>query len=94
MTEGNRGHQSLLRWHMVDNVPFQKSFEGCIEKYFGNDRGTLYACTARWYLSPEGVDPYGPTPVGQRDGYYSAAKWSLPASKSSMSLTAARNGRA
>ena len=70
MTQGNKGHQSLLRWHMVDNVPFQKSFEGCIEKYYNNDRGTLYACTARWYLSPEGVDPYGPVPVEQRDGYY------------------------
>ena len=70
MTQQNRGHQSVLRWHIVDNVPFQKSFEGCIEKYFKNDRGTLYACTARWYLAPEGVDPYDSLPVQQRDGYY------------------------
>ena len=34
MTQNNKGHQSLLRWHIADNVPFQKSFEGCIEKYF------------------------------------------------------------
>ena len=34
MTQNNRGHQSVLRWHIVDNVPFQKSFEGCIEKYY------------------------------------------------------------
>ena len=34
MTENNKGHQSVLRWHVVDNVPFQKSFEGCIEKYY------------------------------------------------------------
>ncbi len=70
MSQDNRGHQSLLRWHMVDNVPFQKSFEGCIEKYFRNDRGTLYACTARWYLSPEGVDHYRPVAAADRDGYY------------------------
>ena len=71
MTENNQGHQSLLRWHFVDNVPFQKSFEGCIEKYFPNNRNTLYACTVRWYLAPDGVDPYESVPVAQRDGYYS-----------------------
>ena len=69
MTQNNQGHQSLLRWHMVDDVPFQKSFEGCIEKYFNNDRA-LYACTARWYLDPDGVDAYEPVAVDQRDGYY------------------------
>ena len=74
MTENNQGHQSLLRWHFVDNVPFQKSFEGCIEKYFSNNRGTLYACTARWYLAPDGVDPYESVPVAERDGYYVVPK--------------------
>ncbi|MBN2477268.1 MAG: DUF2961 domain-containing protein [Pirellulales bacterium] len=69
MTEDNRGHQSLLRWHIADNVPFQGSFEGCIEKYFGNDRGTLFACVACWYLAPGGSDPLGPSPVDQRHGY-------------------------
>jgi hypothetical protein len=71
MTQMNRGHQSVARWHIVDNVPFQKSFEGCIEKYFPNTRGTLYACTVRWYLSPEGEDSYDAVPVAERDGYYS-----------------------
>jgi len=70
MTEGNRGHQSVLRWHVADNVPFQKSFEGCIEKYYPNSPGTLYACTACWYLAPGGKDPFGPVPVDQRHGYY------------------------
>ena len=70
MTEDNKGHQSLLRWHITDNVPFQTSFEGCIEKYFPNDKGTLYACTACFYLAPGGVDPLGDTPVQQRDDYY------------------------
>jgi hypothetical protein len=70
MTQNNKGHQSVLRWHMADDVPFHKSFEGCIEKYYKNERGTLYACTVRWYLDPDGTDPYGPVPVEQRDGYY------------------------
>ena len=71
MTMKNRGHQSLLRWHIADNVPFQKSFEGTIEKYFRTkDRGTLYAATVCWYLSPDGVDPYGPVPVEHRKDYY------------------------
>jgi hypothetical protein len=70
MTQNNQGHQSVLRWHILDNVPFQKSFQGCIEKYFKNDRGTLYAVAAFWYLAPDGRDPYGPVPVAQRDGYY------------------------
>ena len=71
MTSGNRGHQSLLRWQIADNVPFHSSFEGVIEKYYRNeDKGTQYACTVCWYLSPEGEDPYGPVPVAQRHGYY------------------------
>jgi hypothetical protein len=69
MTQNNQGHQALLRWHFVDNVPFQKSFEGCIEKYYRNDRA-LYAVVAYWYLSPDGQDPYEPVPAAQRDGYY------------------------
>ncbi|HUT94345.1 MAG TPA: glycoside hydrolase family 172 protein [Thermoguttaceae bacterium] len=71
MTEQNQGHQSILRWQIADNVPFHTSFEGCIEKYRRTEEwGTEYACTACWYLAPDGVDPYAPTPADQRDGYY------------------------
>jgi len=70
MTENNAGHQSVLRWHVVDNVPFQKSFEACIEKYYPNANGTLYACTVCWYQAPGGIDPIQPAPVDQRHGYY------------------------
>jgi hypothetical protein len=69
MTQNNAGHQSVLRWLVVDNVPFQKSFEGTIEKYFGNDR-CLYACTVVWYLAPGGKDPFPPVPADQRYGYW------------------------
>jgi len=74
MTERNAGHQSVNRWQIVDNVPFQKSFEGYLEKYFPNDRPTRYACTACWYLAPGGADPFGPVPVAERLGYYDPAK--------------------
>jgi len=71
MTSGNKGHQSVLRWHLTDNVPFQTGFEGCIEKYYRTEeRGTQYACVACWYLAPDGIDPYAPVPAPERDGYY------------------------
>ena len=74
----NRGHISVSRWHIPDNVPFQSSFEGSIEKYFPNDRPTLYAATAYWYLAPAGTDPYQPVPPSQRTGYYDYILPSFP----------------
>jgi hypothetical protein len=70
MTQNNKGHQSVLRWHVTDNVPFQKSFEGCIEKYYGNNIGCLFACTACWYQAPGGTDSYEAVPAEQRHGYW------------------------
>ena len=71
MTMGNRGHQSVLRWHITDNIPFQSAFEGCIEKYYRTEeRGTRYAATVAWYLDPQGADPYAEVPGDQRHGYY------------------------
>ncbi len=69
MTENNAGHQSVLRWHIGDNIPFQRSFEAVIEKYFPNDRPTLYACTVCWYLSADGENPLEPVPASERWGY-------------------------
>ena len=66
----NRGHVSVNRWHITDNVPFQKSFEGCIEKYYPNQRPTIYAAMAYWYLAPGGKDPYTPRPLSERIGYW------------------------
>ncbi|UCD73976.1 MAG: DUF2961 domain-containing protein [Phycisphaerales bacterium] len=70
MTENNAGHQSVNRWQIIDNVPFHKSFDAYIEKYYPTNKPTLYACTAYWYLSPDGVDHLGPVPVNERHGYY------------------------
>jgi hypothetical protein len=70
---GNKGHICVNRWHITDNVPFQKSFEGCIEKYFSNNRPTLFASTVYWYLAPGGKDPHTEAPVAERANYWSAA---------------------
>ena len=66
----NKGHVSVNRWHIADSVPFEKSFEGCIEKYYPNQRPTLYAAMAYWYLAPGGADPYRPLPLAERVGYW------------------------
>jgi hypothetical protein len=70
LNEGNKGHADVNRWHIADSVSFQKSFDGCIEKYFPNSRGTLYAAEVFWYLSADGVDPYPAMPVSERVGYW------------------------
>ena len=69
ISQGNRGHVSLNRWHVADNVPFHKSFEATIEKYYPNTKPTLYAATAYWYQAPGGKDPYPAVPVDERWGY-------------------------
>jgi hypothetical protein len=73
--DGNsRGHLSVNRWQISDNVPFQKSFEGCIEKYYPNQRPTLYASTTYWYEAPGGNDPYRPAALNERVGYWTAVE--------------------
>lgn len=70
ISEKNKGHISVHRWHLADSIPFQQSFDGYIEKYFPNTRPTLYAATAYWYLSAGGTDPYQPVSVADRAGYW------------------------
>lgn len=69
ISEGNAGNICVSRWHIADNIPFQTSFDGFIEKYFPNDRPTQYACTVYWYLAPGGTDPYKPVSVEERIDY-------------------------
>jgi len=70
LNENNAGHFDDNRWHISDSVPFQTSFEGDIEKYFTNERTTLYAAEAYWYLNAGGTDPYSAVPVADRVGYW------------------------
>ena len=62
----NKGHVSNNRWHISDNIPFQKSFEAYIEKYYKNNRPTLYFGTVYWYLSKDGIDNFKQIPVSKR----------------------------
>ena len=70
------GHVCDSRFHITDNIPFESSFEGDIEKYWKNTETnpkkpfTLYAATAYWYLAPGQTDGYEPVPVQQRTGQY------------------------
>jgi hypothetical protein len=69
LNENNIGHIDDNRWHISDNVPFQTSFEGCIEKYQNNQQDR-YAADAFWYLAPGGTDPYPAQPVQDRTDYW------------------------
>jgi len=66
----NKGHISVNRWHVTDNIPFQKSFEAAIEKYYPNRKPTLYAAIAYWYQAAGQKDPYEPVPAAERKGYW------------------------
>jgi hypothetical protein len=65
------GNRSLNRFHVSDSVPFQTSFEGCIEKWFyTNDTITTYGTMPYWYLASGGSDAYGTIPLIGRTNYY------------------------
>jgi len=66
LVKDNIGHVSVNRWQITDNIPFQKSFEGYIEKYYKNNKPTLYDAVAYWYLAPGGNDPYRPVAPAER----------------------------
>jgi len=69
---GNRGHISVNRWHIADDVPFQTSLEASIEKYYPNSKPTLYAAVAYWYLASGGRDPYRPVELDERVEYFAS----------------------
>ncbi len=68
------GHTGLNRWHVSDNVPFQRSFEASLEKYFSNKTGCRYAATAYWYQASGSQDPYGERPLAERVSFYPPPK--------------------
>jgi autotransporter-associated beta strand protein len=65
------GNRALNRFHITDDVPFQSSFDGCIEKWsFTNENITSYAAMPYWYLASGGTDSYGPLSLDVRTNYY------------------------
>ena len=88
----NVGHVAVNRWEISENIPFQTSFEGCIEKYYPNDRPTLYASTVYWYLSPDGTDQYRTVPVKNRTFYVNPPRPGVPGAIEGESLKAEVTG--
>ncbi|WP_297100616.1 glycoside hydrolase family 172 protein [uncultured Draconibacterium sp.] len=68
-TDQNKGYQSLTRWQIIDNIPFQQSFDAYLEKYFPNHWPTQYATIAYWYLDKNGEDPLKPISPDELFGY-------------------------
>ncbi len=64
------GNRLNNRFHILDSVPFEESFEGYFEKYH-RDGYSNWVFTNFWYLEPEGTDPYGPVSLEERTSYYS-----------------------
>ncbi len=75
ISQNLKGHISVNRWHIADNVPFQKSFEADIEKYYANKRPCLYAAVPFWYQAAGVKDAYAPASLEDRTGY-----WEIPPS--------------
>ncbi len=55
---GNFGYTSVMRLHIFDDIPFQKSYNMTIEKWAMDDRE--YASTAYWYAALGADDMFGP----------------------------------
>lgn len=65
------GNRALNRVHIIDSVPFQSAFDGCLEKWnFPDESNTRYGMMPYWYLASGGTDSYIPQPLSIRTNYY------------------------
>ncbi len=64
---GNGNHTSVNRWHVIDNIPFQRCIKVTIEDWpRGNEVGKDYSCTTYWYASADSQDSFLPVPPDRR----------------------------
>ncbi|MFQ5811086.1 MAG: DUF2961 domain-containing protein, partial [Armatimonadota bacterium] len=61
---GNFGYSAVARYHVLDDIPFDKSIKFDIEKWASADRE--YCCTTYWYAAPGASDFFKPIPVEER----------------------------
>ena len=61
---GNFGYSAVARYHILDDIPFDKQIKFDIEKWASADRE--YCCTSYWYAPPGATDFFTPIPVEQR----------------------------
>jgi hypothetical protein len=58
---------SVCRFHLCDDVPFEKGFQGFIEVMPNRDcRPAVYDACVYWYGEPSSGNPYSPIPLAQR----------------------------
>lgn len=61
--------QSCYRWHVADNIPFDKSFRMTIENYAAVEKHPIpndYSSMTYWYQAPGGSDFFTPSPLEDR----------------------------
>lgn len=57
----NKGHTSVNRFHILDNIPFQKSFRFDMEFWHWTPNiDVTYAATSYWYARPGATDDFKP----------------------------------
>ncbi len=63
------GNKVLCRYQIIDNIPFFESFQGYLEKYYGEDY-VRYANVAYFYLESGAKDAIGASSLQERTDYY------------------------
>ena len=63
------GNRLNNRFHVIDSIPFQQSFEAYLEKYH-RDRYANWVFTSFFYLEKNTEDGYVPATLKQRTEYY------------------------
>ena len=63
------GNRLNNRFHLIDSIPFEKSFDAFLEKYH-RDSYANWAFTSFWYLETSGKDSYLPVSYEDRTSYY------------------------
>lgn len=55
---GNMGHTSLNRWHIIDRIPFNKSFKFDMELWHWAECNVNLSVTSYWYARPGAKDTF------------------------------------
>lgn len=63
------GNRSLTRILLADSIPFSESFDGCLEKYYG-DLYIRYGYTSYFYLSAGGMARANALPSGEETSWF------------------------
>lgn len=66
----NFGYSAEARYHLFDDIPFQRHFRFYLEKWAAAERG--YSSTAYWYATAGSSDLFEPVPIEKR------RLWKLP----------------